>query len=117
MTVNALWLFLAVSWVGLQCVIGVFPNQLTYFFIIKSGYNYVRLNNHCAVFLYRCHVSASANGFQKFAILYLKMKFPQIFNTTDLFGKSYSIDPRNFNNLRVIHTAFFSILQLARGSD
>ena len=28
-TVNALWLFLAVSWGGLQCVSVVFPNQTT----------------------------------------------------------------------------------------
>ena len=26
-TVNVLWLFLAVPWVGLQCEIGVFPNH------------------------------------------------------------------------------------------
>ena len=26
-TVNVMWLFLTVPWVGLQCVIGVFPNH------------------------------------------------------------------------------------------
>ena len=30
-TVNVLWHFLAVPWVGLQCVIVLFPIMLTYF--------------------------------------------------------------------------------------
>ena len=35
-TVNAMWLFLTVPWVGLQCVIVVFPGH-TYFFIKYPG--------------------------------------------------------------------------------
>ena len=36
-TVNVLWLFLAVPWVGLQCVIVVFPDRTHLFF--HSVYN------------------------------------------------------------------------------
>ena len=30
-TINVLWLFIVVLWVGLQCVIVVFPDHTTYF--------------------------------------------------------------------------------------
>ena len=33
-TINVLWLFLTAPWVGLQCVIVVFPDQ-THFFTTK----------------------------------------------------------------------------------
>ena len=33
-TVNVPWLFIGVRWVGLQCVITVFPVTLTYHFIL-----------------------------------------------------------------------------------
>ena len=33
MTISALWLFLAVLWVGLQGVIDVFPDHIYYFFV------------------------------------------------------------------------------------
>ena len=32
MTISVLWPFLAVPWVGLQCVIVVFPDHTHYFF-------------------------------------------------------------------------------------
>ena len=38
MTVSGLWLFLAVPWVGLQCLIVVFPNLLTYFLLYMYHY-------------------------------------------------------------------------------
>ena len=50
-------------------------------FIIKSGQDNIKLNDHFSVFLRRCHVSVAANGFQKFAISLLKMKFLPNFNT------------------------------------
>ena len=34
--VSVLWLFLAVSWVGLQCVIVVFPDLTHLFYLITS---------------------------------------------------------------------------------
>ena len=34
-TINVLWLFLTVPWVGLQCVIVVFPDH-TYFLKVKT---------------------------------------------------------------------------------
>ena len=34
-TINVQWLFLAVQWVGLQCVIVVFPDH-THFFIVSN---------------------------------------------------------------------------------
>ena len=67
--------------------------------MIKSEWTYIRLNYHFLVILYWCHVSAAANGFQKFAISLLKMKFLPIFNTTAPLCKSNSGDPRNFNIL------------------
>ena len=35
-TITVLWLYLAVPWVGLQCVIVVFPDHIHFFFIYKS---------------------------------------------------------------------------------
>ena len=67
--------------------------------IIKSEWTYIRLNNHFSVILYWCHVSVAANGFQKFAISLLKMKFLSIFRTTAPLCTSNSGDPRNFNIL------------------
>ena len=43
-TVNVLWLFLAVPWVGLRCVIVVFPDHTNCFF--KTG-NCLRQRNIC----------------------------------------------------------------------
>ena len=37
-TVNVLWLFLVVPWVGLQCVIVVFPDHTHSLFISYAGY-------------------------------------------------------------------------------
>ena len=44
-TVNVLWLFLTVPWVGLQCVIVVFPDHTHLFFytIFKRGYTMYNL--------------------------------------------------------------------------
>ena len=39
-TVNVLCLFLTVPWVGLQCVIVVFPDHTHYFFILLFQYFY-----------------------------------------------------------------------------
>ena len=41
-TINVLWLFLTVPWVGLQCAIGVFPDhtRLSFVFIV-----YVHVSN------------------------------------------------------------------------
>ena len=50
--------------------------------IVKSKWDYIRLNNHFSVFLYWCHVSVAANGIEIFAISLLKMKFLPNFNTT-----------------------------------
>ena len=36
-TINALWLFLTVPWVGLQCVIVVFPDHTRLLFFKKSS--------------------------------------------------------------------------------
>ena len=36
-TINVLWLFLAVPWVGLQCVIVVFPDHTHLLLDIKKG--------------------------------------------------------------------------------
>ena len=52
-----------------------------FYFIIKSGQYYIKFNDHFSVFLCRCRVSVAANGFQKFAISLLKMKFLPNFNT------------------------------------
>ena len=49
--------------------------------MIKSGQDYIKLNDHFSVFLCPCRVSVAANGFQKFAISLLKMKFLPNFNT------------------------------------
>ena len=38
-TINVLWLFFAVPWVGMQCVIVIFPDILTYF--LMGRYRYV----------------------------------------------------------------------------
>ena len=35
-TINVLWLFLAVPWVGLQCVIVVFPDHTHLLFVVNS---------------------------------------------------------------------------------
>ena len=43
MTVSVLWLFLVVSWVGLQSVIVVFPDHAHLFFLTKG--NTVLLEN------------------------------------------------------------------------
>ena len=34
-TINVMWLFLTVSWVGLQCVVVVFPDH-TYLLFVKD---------------------------------------------------------------------------------
>ena len=67
--------------------------------MIKSEWNYIRLNNHFLVIPCWCHVSVAANGFQKIAISLLKTKFLPNFNTTAPLCKSNSGDPRNFNIL------------------
>ena len=36
-TINVLWLFLAMPWVGLQCVIVVFPDHTHLLFAIARG--------------------------------------------------------------------------------
>ena len=36
-TVNVLWLFLTVQWVGLQCVIVVFPDHAHFFYCIQGS--------------------------------------------------------------------------------
>ena len=38
-TVNVLWLFLTMPWVGLQCVIVVFPDH-THFLCVMKMFNY-----------------------------------------------------------------------------
>ena len=48
MTVSVLWLFLAVSWVSMQCVIVVFPDHTYLLFCNKSTR---RLNNKSNLFL------------------------------------------------------------------
>ena len=35
-TVNVMWLFLTVPWVGLQCVIEVFPDQTHLLFVLQK---------------------------------------------------------------------------------
>ena len=35
-TINVLWLFFTVSWVGLQCVIDVFPNHTQLLFVARD---------------------------------------------------------------------------------
>ena len=33
-TINVLWLFLTVTWIGLQCVIVVFPDHIPLLFLL-----------------------------------------------------------------------------------
>ena len=46
-TINVMWLFLAVPWVGLQCVIVVFPDHthLLFISITMRTHDIVRIKN------------------------------------------------------------------------
>ena len=49
-TVYALWLFLTVPWVGLQCVIAAFPDH-TYFFLLSCRLLKTHTHIHC-IYMY-----------------------------------------------------------------
>ena len=50
MTVSFLWLFLTVSWVGLQCVIAVFPDHTQILFMSFNSFTFIA---------FWCHVTVS----------------------------------------------------------
>ena len=61
-------------------------------------------------------VYAATNGFQKFAISFLKMKFSPILKSMPFFEKVILAIQETSTSCCIIHIQSFSILQMGRGS-
>ena len=86
------------------------------YIIIKSGWNYIRLNNHFSVFLCWCHVSVAANGFQKLAILLLKVKFlPNLHHCPSLKKQFRRSKKKTLQHLVTSFIQPFAILLMGMG--
>ena len=76
--------------------------------MIKSGHDYIKLNDHFSVFLCWCRVSVAANGFQKFAISLLKMKIlPNFLTPLPFFEKVIPAIQETSTSCQTVHAIVF----------